>query len=251
MIDADLAVLPGCVLSQPTFRKYYDTLKNIKENGIPIVILGGSGELYSKKEVDFVKKLLERLDINLLITRDEVAYDIYSNDINQVYNGIDCSLFLNDWYTPEDSIDDYIIHTFDKIAEPRSDDREKIIRPNHAPFDEPYHFKVLEKLKEFVGIDPGIFGKKNTFISDLIEDYLFLYANCLETHSDRVHACLPTLIYGNQTRFYYETERANLFDRLPLDGNVNKELVSLDMDKIEERKSNQVKYFKQGVEQVI
>jgi len=100
LIDADLAVLPGCVLSRPTFRKYYDTLRQLRERGIPIVVIGGGGEEYDEDERKYVEAVFDALDIDVLLTRDRTAYEEYGDLVEYLYDGIDCSLFLGDSHQP-------------------------------------------------------------------------------------------------------------------------------------------------------
>ncbi|MDR0307494.1 MAG: hypothetical protein LBI42_11745 [Chitinispirillales bacterium] len=57
-------------------------------------------------------------------------------------------------------------------------------------------------------------NKYRTHISDIPEDYLTLYANATAVHSDRVHACVVALAYGNKARLYNNTLRAALFKKL-------------------------------------
>jgi hypothetical protein len=76
-------------------------------------------------------------------------------------------------------------------------------------------------------------------MSDNVRDYLFLYKNAVETHSDRIHACVPALSYGNEARFWFDTPRAALFDRVS-DKTISERTVSLDMDQLSEQKSEQV-----------
>lgn len=251
MVDVDIAVLPGCVLSKPTMRKYRPTLQKLRNHDVPIVILGGGGETYSPEEVSYVKSVLKEVGVEVLVSRDETTYDIYSGNINNSYSGIDCSLFLNDWYVPPTSEEDFHISTFDKIQEPKINSGERVIRPNHAPFDEPFHTVLKDKFKKILGIKKNLFEDENSFISDRPKDYLFLYSNAQKTLSDRVHACLPTLIYGNEAQFFFEIERANLFDSIPLNGDIMSTPVTLDMEKIKEQKEDEISFFRNSVKRIV
>jgi hypothetical protein len=253
LIDADLAVLPGCVLSRPTFRKYYDTLRQLRERGIPIVVIGGGGEEYDEDERKYVEAVFDALDIDVLLTRDRTAYEEYGDLVEYLYDGIDCSLFLGDSHQPPESNREFDVHTFDKLEEPDVDgsSASTIIRPDHAPFDEPYHFPVGERARELVGLETPLFEAENVFVSDLVTDYLFLYANADVVRSDRIHACLPALTYGNRAQFYFDTPRANLFDRVPIDGDATSEPVRFDMDDLEREKDAQVDALEEGIATVL
>ncbi|MGQ3410828.1 polysaccharide pyruvyl transferase family protein [Natrinema sp. LN54] len=251
LIDADLAVLPGCVLSRPTFRKYFDTLTRLRERDIPIVIVGGGGEEYDEAEREDVEAVFDALDIEVLLTRDRTAYEEYGDLVEYLYDGIDCSLFLGDRDRPPEANREFDVHTFDKQEEPDIDGASTIIRPDHAPFDEPYHFPVGERARELLGLETPLFEAENVFVSDQVADYLFLYANADVVRSDRIHACLPALTYGNRAQFYFDTPRANLFDRVPIDGDVTSEPVRFDMDELEREKDAQVEALEEGVTTVL
>lgn len=252
LIDADLAVLPGCVLSRPTFRKYFDTLTRLRERDIPIVIIGGGGEEYDEAERKDVEAVFDALDIEVLLTRDRTAYEEYDDLVEYCYDGIDCSLFLGDAHQPPEANREFDVHAFDKGEEPDIDGASStIIRPDHAPFDEPYHFPVGERARELLGLETPLFEQENVFVSDMVTDYLFLYANADVVRSDRIHACLPALTYGNRAQFYFDTPRANLFDRVPIDGDVTSELVRFDMDELEREKDAQVEALEEGVTTVL
>ncbi|MDF9744127.1 polysaccharide pyruvyl transferase family protein [Natrinema salsiterrestre] len=251
LIDADLAVLPGCVLSRPTFRKYFDTLRQLRERDVPIVVVGGGGEKYDDDERRYVEAVFDALDIDVLLTRDRTAYEEYGDLVEYLYDGIDCSLFLGDRHRPPEANRAFDVHTFDKEEEPDVGGSRTVIRPDHAPFDEPYHFPVGERARELVGLETPPFEVENAFVSDLVTDYLFLYANADVVRSDRIHACLPALTYGNRAQFYFETPRANLFDRVPIDGDVTSEPVRFDMDALEREKEAQVEALEDGIATVL
>ena len=63
-------------------------------------------------------------------------------------------------------------------------------------------------------------------------DYLCVFFNTEETHSDRAHACIPTLAFGKPAKLYIDTPRAALFDQINA-GRVTNELTHLHLKKIE------------------
>ena len=69
----------------------------------------------------------------------------------------------------------------------------------------------------------------------MANDYLSLYANCSTVYSDRVHACVATLAFGNKARLIDDTPRAHLFETLDA-GNVRNEIVQLDPEKFASKK---------------
>ena len=79
--------------------------------------------------------------------------------------------------------------------------------------------------------------------SDLPDDYLNLYGNCKATYSDRIHACVATLAFGNPARLYSKSERFLLFDRVGL-SSIRDNIVSLDRGKIEKEKKKQIDFLR-------
>lgn len=87
------------------------------------------------------------------------------------------------------------------------------------------------------------YHRENMMISDVPEDYLHLFANTHSTYSDRVHACIPTLSFGNWARLYTKSPRAYLFDRAGV-GEVKNKLVKLDQEKMRKEKEDQIAYLR-------
>jgi len=217
MIDADFAVLPGCVLDI-YIEFYMKTLIKIREAGIPILLLGAGGHNYTYEKSQKVKSYFKRIEFSALLTRDSTAYRMYSNCFKDSYDGIDCGFFINDWYNPPQSKEPFAVNTFDTMREPKIDIDCKIIRAHHGTIISTYSgiipaigsiLNLKTRVKRF-----DVLNENNFFVSDCLEDYLFLYSNAKEVHSDRVHACVASLAYGTPTKFYFKTPRAKLFDRI-------------------------------------
>lgn len=81
-----------------------------------------------------------------------------------------------------------------------------------------------------------IFKRANTFVSDIPQSYLTLYANSSLTLSNRVHACIATLAYGNPAMLFSHTPRSKLLDRIGLH-EITKEPQLLNQDYIREEKA--------------
>jgi hypothetical protein len=86
-----------------------------------------------------------------------------------------------------------------------------------------------------------------TLVSDVPEDYLTVYSQSKITYSDRVHACVATLAYGNEARLFSKTPRKALFDRVGAQ-NVTKEIVKLEQGHFKEMKQKQVAHAKAYIE---
>ncbi|AGB38772.1 polysaccharide pyruvyl transferase family protein [Natronococcus occultus] len=241
-VDADVAVFPGCTLYPGALDLYENTLRELSNRGMKIVFLGAGGGNYLPETQRYVKSVLKDLDAPILITRDTTSHDIYSDLFAYSYNGIDCAFFIDEWYQPPDANRDFVVSTFDKSKEPDyiQQNYQTIIRPEHNPLGHSHPFygiprRIVDRIRS-----PPVYNRENIFVSDTLEDYLFWFKNANITHSDRIHSCVPTLVYGNQAQFYYDSPRGDLFENAPLDGDIRNELVSVKKGDLEELKSEQV-----------
>ena len=97
-------------------------------------------------------------------------------------------------------------------------------------------------MADFYRMKREYYERENVMISEIPEDYLNLYANTKVTYSDRVHACIATLSYGNSARLISNSPRSQLFDRVAA-GSITKELVKPNIELIEKEKVKQVKFI--------
>ena len=74
-----------------------------------------------------------------------------------------------------------------------------IVRPTHCVLGRPPRF---------------LFSKPNTYLSEIPEGYISLYANSTLTITDRVHAAVASLAYGTPTRLITRSQRSLLFERV-------------------------------------
>ena len=81
--------------------------------------------------------------------------------------------------------------------------------------------------------------------SDYPLDYLFIYRNAVETHSDRVHACIPTLSFGNKAQLYSDSPRVALFENVGISLNeIKHRPVTLDKGRLKELQDRQVIFLR-------
>lgn len=255
-VEPDIAVLPGCTLYKTAFENYYSTLLELSKRDIPIILLGaGSGD-YSEESQEYLRDRLSNLNITGFISRNPKAYELYSENFQYTYNGIDCAFFINDWFSPCSFKDSVTVSTFDIVSEPDIRSPSTIVRPHHSPFDNPFIGLPKRAVHKYTPVDVAgsPYGskleKENSFISDSLEDYLMIYGNADRVHADRIHACIPGLMYGAKVRFYYDTERDGVFQNL-VSGDINNELVSLKQDLTKRAKTDQVDQFRKFVQNSI
>jgi len=233
LTDCDLVVYAGNAVTQRFVAQSGPTISALVERGIPVILLGvGAAEYTDDEQADYVA-FLRRIRPVSVITRDTVTYDMLSPVAVSSYRGIDCGFFLPEAYRPFDLVlPEYVVLAFDDSPEPEIDaGTALIVRAHHAIW----------------GIAPEDWlSHANTLISDVPEDYLALYANAGEVHSDRVHACVASLAYGKRARLYNETRRGFLFDVVGA-GAIRDEAVSLDLGLLEQKKKALVSFLREVV----
>lgn len=234
----DYLVIPGCVLTVPFFVIFGKFLEDKINQGCKLVFLAASGNYYTEEEKACVKEWLVKLKPYAITFRDSVAYRNYSSLCEKTYNGIDCVWFVNRLDIPKTNttMDPYAILNFDL---PKNDSIKKrlvkmlknrnIIYTDHKPY--PYT-KVSKK------------AKQNIMCSDYPLDYLFLYKNVKETYSDRVHACIPTLAFGNKAQLISDSPRVALFENVGIDINkIKTEPINVDIEYLRKLQNNQIAFI--------
>jgi len=176
---------------------------------------------------------LRRLKPLAFVSRDDVTYAAYQHAVRNSHPGIDCAFFLPDAYKPfRLALPDYVVAAFDACPEPRLDAKGRLlVRAHHQIYE--------AAPRAWVDTD-------NTLISDIPQDYLTLYANAQEVHSDRVHACVASLAYGGAARLYNSTPRGSLLDCAGAYG-IREDLAKLDMGMLAQKKNAQVAYVREVV----
>lgn len=223
----DLVVISGMAMCEEFIKINGDTLINQSNKGIPILFMGTGAEKYSIREKKYFSQFLCKLKNIGLISRDDDSYNEYFELFNFAYKGIDCAFFLNDAYCPQKlDISDYIVYTFDSQNIPKSNFSEEL--------------KIYAHHNSLLHISKSDIKLENTLISDIPYDYLALYCNAKEVHSDRVHACIATLSYGNFAKLYNKTRRKKLFEKV-CSGNINENLVKIDEKLIIKEKESMLK----------
>jgi len=235
----DVLILPGCVLTDAFFTIYGNFLEQKVQQGTKLIFLGASGNYYTKKEISIVVQWLEKLKPYAIIFRDSIAYEHYKKYSNNVYNGIDNVFFVNRLNLPkiETTMDPYVVLNFDV--------------PKHKKYKKKIEMKTKEKQivytdhKPYPYIKVSNLAKKNIMCSDFPLDYLFLYRNATETHSDRVHACIPTLSFGNKAQLYSDSPRVALFENVGIDVcELKKHPIAMDMELLKDLQNKQILYLK-------
>lgn len=233
-------VQSGAFLSKHWFEVHGETLLKLKAKGVGIIINGGGmGESeYSHEEIERTREYFRKLNPYIFISRDKESFESFKDLAEYSYSGIDAGFFISDHYRPlQLDVPEYVILNFDKQPEPNLniDKSKSVIRTHHSFWCNFAFYQYLKMKKNY-------YNRENTMISELPYDYLNLYANTSVTYSDRVHACVGTLAYGNPARLFSRTPRSLLFERVGA-SKITEKVIKLNMDKIEKEKQKQIDFL--------
>jgi len=237
----DYVVQWGAFLSKHWFQLHGEILSKLSKKGIKIIVNGGGmGEnAGSEEEIEKTRECLRKLSPYAFVSRDRKTFDSFEDLAEYSYNGIDCAFWVSDAYIPlKLDMPEYIVLNFDKQPEPEelsADKNKLIIRTHHAIWHN-FAFSQYFKMKK------NYYDRKNTLISELPCDYLNLYANASATYSDRVHACVATLSYGNPARLFGNPSRALLFEKIGA-SEITHKMIRPNLEKIEKEKQKQVDFL--------
>jgi len=235
----DFLIIPGCVLTTPFFVIYGKLLQEKVKQGCKLIFWAASGNHYTENEVRVVSKWLQEIKPYAICTRDSKAFEFYNKYATHVYNGIDNVFFINRIDVPkvETTLTPYNVYNFDepKHLAIRKCLEEKetlnIIYTDHKP----YPYSKVSRL-----------SKKNIMCSDFPLDYLFIYKNVNVTYSDRVHACIPTLCFGNKAQLFSDSPRIALFENASIDVNKLKQApMSIDLEHLADLQNKQIAFIKE------
>lgn len=236
--EVDLLVFSGMSMCEEFVRNNGKTFRKAAEHGIAVLGLGVGGALYTQEESVIFSDFLNSLGRYAIITRDEDTFALFHDKVSNIWSGIDSAFFLPDYYTPPKLLlPQYDIVNFDM--------------PDTAPTIEHSVDHVIHTHHDLWGpLRADYMSAPNTLISDIPEDYLALYSQVNETYSNRVHACIATLTYGNRARLYSATPRKALFEKVGV-AQISREMCSLDMECLQQLKRLQVEQAREMIQNLL
>ncbi|WP_160311506.1 polysaccharide pyruvyl transferase family protein [Rhodopirellula islandica] len=235
--EADLFVLSGPIMSVSFIEEYGGLIKKIIASGKKYCLLSVHGNGKAQKEnLDF----LSRYSPVAFSSRDPQTYELYKDCCGKSLNGV-CAASLVSKTCPVADIcesERYVTVSFYEAFEPPIEAGED--GAIHAPrkrIEKERHWKWmrhLEWMRRYPSDIDGVkiirpvhdigykfshlnFAKPNSFLSYNPLSYLSLYKQTELTVSNRVHAVLPTLSFGNPAVYYGTTARNGVFERLGID----------------------------------
>lgn len=239
--DADYLVRSGACLSPRWLERHGEVLEAAADRGTKLVFhgIGFSEWSYDRRGIEVVRDWLRDLEPYAVVSRDERTYEALRGIAEHTYDGIDCAFFLDECYDPMPMADEHVALNFDKRLEPAlerpADDDRRVVRPHHSfwyPWDSTSYPAMLRQY----------YAKENVFVSDVPQEYLDVYAAAAETHADRVHACVATLVFGSPARLYIDTPRSGLLERVG-HGAVTERLTEPDPSIVEREKEAQLAFL--------
>lgn len=237
--EVDALVFAGMSMCREFVENNGRTFLAAAKRGVAVLGLGAGGSCYNNDEIRSFSEFFNSLPRAAIITRDDDTFDMFSGNIKHMVKGIDCAFCLPEYFTPPRlSLPVYDVENFDErfIEAPAIDHGDHMVIHTHHDLWGPLSKKYI--------------SKPNTMISDVPEDYLSLYSQVNTTYSDRVHACVASLAYGNRARLYSTTPRKALFKKMRLEAITSTD-VSLDMDLRQELKHIQIKNAKNIIENMM
>jgi hypothetical protein len=194
--------------------------------GAGVLFLGAGALVYDEAETVNFLRFLERVGPIGFISRDAPSFERFARAFPHACQGIDCGFFVPDAYAPPTlRLPPYVALAFDSMLEPPIETNGRMeVRLHHQCWG-PTGRRWA--------------SKPDVLVSDAPHDYLALYSQAEEVHTDRVHACVATLAYGRKARLYASTPRAALFDPVGA-AEIGRGLVSVDPGLLNRRKSAQV-----------
>ena len=254
-VDARVLVLQGPMLTTTFSTLWAPTFRALAERGTKIVLLGGALFRYTREEIEAAKRAIDEFNVTALVTRDADTFQALQHDVEYAYNGIDSAFFVPDAVElPALEIEDFYTFAFDRYPEPfmrigpsrRSEGsfrfdgvdwawRQPRLQKwlSHRGKAVAYLGHALDRRKlpprmnDHLVLRPEhrtnphitwkIYRHPNSIASDEPFTYFALYGRTQLTLSDRVHACVATLAYGNPAMLFSPSPRARLFERLGLD----------------------------------
>lgn len=222
----DLVVFSGMAMCEEFVSVNGDSLLALQERGVPTILLGTGASYYIEAERQAYTRFLKQLKPKGFISRDDDSFDLYSELVPNSFRGIDCAFFVPEAYKPFPlDLPPFIVANFDTSREPKLDSKGRmIIRSHHSCWGPLPHTDV---------------AVTNTLVSDIPHDYLTLYAQAEEVHSDRVHACIAALAFDRRARLYHPTPRGSLFAAVGAN-HIRDEITSLNQSLLRARKAEQV-----------
>lgn len=234
-----------------------EMLRAQHRKGAKIIVLAAGMMQYDKDTIALSRRLMSECPPYMFTTRDTETYEALGDLAAHAYDGVDVATFVPEVFPKvATDLGPYIVLNFDQIPEPEIGPREGFrgrvdaviafegrewcvrhrrhaYRMSHRRREYPFLDALLFRNDAPERIDgrlvlrtdhrynPFLMAKTyrhaNSYAGDVPFTYLNIYANSMLTISNRVHACVATVSYGNPAMLFSRSPRAFLLKRLGLD----------------------------------
>jgi polysaccharide pyruvyl transferase WcaK-like protein len=271
----DAIVIAGPVLDRDFSYQFSNTLKRAKKAGLKIFLLSVGGREYDREEIETCRGVLEKYKPDIFISRDTDTFNNYQDLAKNSYNGICFAFFVNDYYpgysTP--SLDKYIVSCLDFSCEPDLNMFAKKLNANDDNLNLTSHttrsllnkikyvtqrnflktagdFKIIRTCHRPLRHKKAIFFRENILSAFNSDPYLNLYKNANLTVTDRLHAAVVTLCFGNKACLLLNSNRTRLLDRAGVSKCINN-IFQIDSKHLSDEKEKQLKFIKAFTQGII
>jgi len=246
-IESDYVVVSGMLLCDEFIKLYEPAISALIKKNTKFIINGGGGAKYTQKEIKNFRSFLKRNPPYAFISRDEISFKNYKDLAKHSYNGIDCGFFVSDYFKPAKlNLSEFVVFNFDqsKFYKFLKSVKNKLLFKRFKAQMPKIRNKIIIRTHHscWKNIPRSHFVKPNTLISDIPDDYLNLYANTKATYSDRVHACVATLVFNHPAMLFSQTQRAYLFKKIGAD-TIKERLTYPNKKKILEEKQKHLEFL--------
>jgi len=214
-------IIAGGMCCCKNFARFGAFIEEQCKNGAKFAILGGGMGEFDEEEVAMWRAFMKQVKPIFFISRDQKTFDQF-HDLAPSMNGIDMGFFVPDYFSVQ-KVANYTVAAFDS-GPPQTSLPHIDIQATHSVFD--------------------LAGKRLNgpmFVSDTPWCYFELYGGCDAVYSDRVHACVLGLAYGNKARFLGNTPRVGVLDRVGY--TTQEEATGVDMDALSVDKGKVKEFF--------
>jgi|TARA_R110000782_G_scaffold19101_10_gene52069 hypothetical protein len=257
-LDLDAVVVLGPYVRPEMEGITGQMLRAQHRKGAKIIVLAAGMMQYDKDTIALSRRLMAECPPHIFTTRDTETYEALGDLATHAFDGVDVATFVSDLFPKVSSdLDPYMVVNFDQIPEPviapsdaftgrvdrtfEFEGRAWCVRQPKSRTEWSYRKRAYPFLDAMLFRKPGperIDGKlvirtdhrynpflmlksyrsPNTYVGDIPHSYLSIYANSQLTISNRVHACVATVSYGNPAMLFTRSPRAFLLKRLGLEG---------------------------------
>ena len=266
---ADILVLAGPLFDLSFGTLFEEILANAKKNNTKVFIVSAGGITYSKEEVEHCRMILKKYPPYALTTRDSDTYNNYHDLAENSLDAICGAWFVPDYYSGYDTEDigKYVTMTFDHTLEPKlgltefDGNKETLKNISLSPSSHSFSKKIIRltqrrlplEINGYKVIRPNhctlnrpnwrLFFKPNSFITQTPYGLLNIYRNTSLTVTDRLHASVATLAYGNPAKLIIKSKRIKLLERIPGATEIFDKPSTIDIDWLNKEKQMVVDWF--------